>query len=95
MEYQRSMELIPILCDAMSQAKHELAIFESLLALTQLASMGEQQQVLILTQPYFISNLQTNLMDDNQFIVQASLELIVNLSHCEKLQTHFKNDKGK
>jgi hypothetical protein len=33
-------------------------------------------------------------MDKNQFIVQAALELIINLSHCEKMQEHFNSEAG-
>ena len=88
-DYVKGMEIIPILTSAICNATHELAIFESTLALVQLSGLGAKQVSLILAQPAIINTLIQNLMEENQFVVQATLELINNLSFNPKLQKYF------
>lgn len=60
-------------------SKHELQIFQSLLGVVQLSSLGEDVGSK-LCMPNQLISLQNFLMEENHYIVHASLQILNNIA---------------
>ena len=85
--YADSMSFTQYLIESLRESGDELIIFESTLGLIQLSSLGEHVIQIIKTKG-IINTLQNNMLENNEFIIHASLELLVNIfSQDQELQT--------
>jgi hypothetical protein len=74
------------LLDALRESGEEIIMFESLLGLIQLSSLGEHI-IQIIKGKSVINTLQNNLLENNEYIIHASLELLINIfSQDQELQ---------
>lgn len=75
------------LIESLRESGDELIIFESTLGLIQLSSLGEHV-IQIIKNKGIINTLQNNMLENNEFTIHASLELLVNIfSQDQELQT--------
>jgi hypothetical protein len=79
LDYVESTILAEFFIKSISESDHELGIFESTLALTQLSSLGTHITNIINKNRDFMLNLTNNLLEENLYIVHSSLELFNNI----------------
>lgn len=65
--------------DAVRESGEEIIIFEGILGLIQLSSLGEHI-IKALANKNVINCIQNNLLESNEFIIHSSLELFVNIT---------------
>ncbi|CAD8124684.1 unnamed protein product [Paramecium sonneborni] len=85
-----------LICDALfvcaQNATHELLTFYALLGIVQLTSLGDFIVDRIIDQKQYIQ-IQSQLMDENNYIVHASLEIFNNISLNEKFLVLLEDNK--
>lgn len=76
--YADSMNFTVNLIDALKESGEEITIFEATLGLIQLSSLGEHITE-TLKGKGILNIIQNNLLENNEFIIHSSLELLINI----------------
>ena len=88
-DYTESLQLVDILASTLSRSKHELTLFEATNSLVQLSALGEDVCIRLVKKHMLWGTLVLNLAEQNDYVVQATLELLNNLSLTDYLQTNY------